>query len=456
MNYKQIIESLNSQNPEEIIDSLQQLNDVALTDDLVDAVTGLISDNDKGVRNFVAQILSFSDNPKVPYTLVKFIHHPDLTIKNLAGEILLKLNEKSTDALLSFMHEGDDDDKKFIIDILGLIGSRGTENKIIEVLESSENDNLTLACIESLGNIGSENAIEKLISLYPQNELYKPSVIEALGKIKSQKSLDFLMEKYSMADDLIKITIIESLGEVGDIETFFFLLSELNENSGHFIWIIINSLYQLKQKNNLDIPFDERMKSSILYTITEGELKFKKNAINLINDFNDPEIVKACLEIFGIEQEIDEILSPKFFANYEVIFGTIFQTINNNPPNLNSILNLFREMLFMNIDIGLNFFSDIKLRNLSDALIKCLKDPDEEIRITSFEILNLLDEKTASLFTDLIAEDASYWNRLRMVDIISKNNFGNVDEILLKMCNDEEEMVKERANYYLSIRKQTL
>lgn len=456
MNYKQIIESLNSQNPEEIIDSLQQLNDVALTDDLVDAVTGLISDNDKGVRNFVAQILSFSDNPKVPYTLVKFIHHPDLTIKNLAGEILLKLNEKSTDALLSFMHEGDDDDKKFIIDILGLIGSRGTENKIIEVLESSENDNLTLACIESLGNIGSENAIEKLISLYPQNELYKPSVIEALGKIKSQKSLDFLMEKYSMADDLIKITIIESLGEVGDIETFFFLLSELNENSGPFIWIIINSLYQLKQKNNLDIPFDERMKSSILYTITEGELKFKKNAINLINDFNDPEIVKACLEIFGIEQEIDEILSPKFFANYEVIFGTIFQTINNNPPNLNSILNLFREMLFMNIDIGLNFFSDIKLRNLSDALIKCLKDPDEEIRITSFEILNLLDEKTASLFTDLIAEDASYWNRLRMVDIISKNNFGNVDEILLKMCNDEEEMVKERANYYLSIRKQTL
>lgn len=276
MNYKQIIESLNSQNPEEIIDSLQQLNDVALTDDLVDAVTGLISDNDKGVRNFVAQILSFSDNPKVPYTLVKFIHHPDLTIKNLAGEILLKLNEKSTDALLSFMHEGDDDDKKFIIDILGLIGSRGTENKIIEVLESSENDNLTLACIESLGNIGSENAIEKLISLYPQNELYKPSVIEALGKIKSQKSLDFLMEKYSMADDLIKITIIESLGEVGDIETFFFLLSELNENSGPFIWIIINSLYQLKQKNNLDIPFDERMKSSILYTITEGELKFKR------------------------------------------------------------------------------------------------------------------------------------------------------------------------------------
>ncbi len=456
MNYKQIIESLNSQNPEEIIDSLQQLNDAALTDDLVDAVNTLILHNDKGVRNFAAQILSFSDNPKVPYTLVKFIHHPDLTIKNLAGEILLNLNEKSIEALLSFINKGDDDDKKFIIDILGLIGSKESEKKILEVLKASENDNLTLACIESLGNIGSENAIENLISLYPQNELFKPSVIEALGKIKSQKSLDFLMEKYSIADDLIKITIIESLGEVGDIETFFFLLSELNENSGPFIWIIINSLYQLKQKNNLDIPFDERMKSAILYTITEGELKFKKNAINLINDFNDPEIVNSCLEIFGIDQEIDEILSPKFFANYEVIFSSIYQTISSNPPNLNSILNLFREMLFMNIDIGLNFFSDIKLRNLSDALIKCLKDPDEEIRIISFEILNLLDEKTASLFTDLIAEDASYWNRLRMVDIISKNSFGNVDEILLKMSNDEEEMVKERANYYLSIRKQTL
>ncbi len=445
MKNNQTLVSLKSAEPSERIEAIENFLNTDLTGEEIDALIPLISDPDKGVRNALARLLSGASNPRVPRLLVKYVQYPELSVRNLAGEILLNLKENATGALLSFIDEGDDDDKKFVIDLLGLIGDLSVDSKIIEVLNTTGNQNLILSCIEALGNLKSEQAVQDMIGFYEKDETFKPNIIEALGKINSKSSLEFLTGKYSLENDLDKVTIIESLGQIGDVETFFFLLSELNENSGPIVWILINSIYQLKEKLNLDIPFDERMRNSILYTITEGELKYKKNAANLLSDFNDREILNACFEIYGLDEEIDEILTPKFFANYELIFDNISEVISKNPSNLKSIIYLFKEILFSNVGIGLNFFDSVELRNLSDALIKCLKDSDEEIRITSFEILNILDQQTAILFMDIMADDTSYWNRLKLLEILSFGNDENTIEIIKRFCEDEEEMVRERA-----------
>ena len=182
----------------------------------------------------------------------------------------------SVEPLIDFNHQDDNDTLKFIIDILSLIGDQRASLFIMGILSTTENDNVILACLEALGNIRFDGAIEVMILFYDRNELYKPTVVEGLGKIGSKTALEFLVERFPNEDELTKYSILESMGSLGDINTFFFLLEQMSEISGPMVLPLIMSLSALKKKCYLDIPFDNRMKNLLLYTIAEGTLNIKK------------------------------------------------------------------------------------------------------------------------------------------------------------------------------------
>src|SRR5690606_32675639 len=124
------------------------------------------------------------------------------------------------------------DDQKFLIDLLGLIRNSDCQDTIIRLLESTVNENVKLACIETLGNLQCTKSVKVLFNLFGTNELLDPTILEALGKINTPEVLEFIIAQYESGDELIKYSILECLGEIGNEETFFFLLSILKETSG--------------------------------------------------------------------------------------------------------------------------------------------------------------------------------------------------------------------------------
>lgn len=421
-----------------------------LTFELVDALITLVDDEDKGVQNAVSHTLSYNGDAKIPYSLVRYVSSKDISVRNLAGEILLRIGVSAVPSLTDYIEKSDDDDKKFVIDILGLIGDPAPSPEIIKVMKETENENVILACVEALGNLSFADAVDDLIEVYNRNELYKPMVIEALGKIGCGEAHDFITSRYRDEDVITQFAMIESLGLIGNKETFFFLLNELNVTEGALVWPLLASIYALKEKFNFDIPYDERMKNLILLTIAEADIKYKKAAAQLVSEFNDRDVVIACLSIYGEDAELDETLKPKFFESSKLLLLKMNEIINSAPKNLRHILYLVKEIFNEDLQMVNSSLLPIEKRGLLDSFVKCLNDTDEEIRRTASELLFLFEPAVALLFIDKMIEDDNLWNKLKLLELLELNLCEESFAALNKLSDDPEEMIAERAQSIIS------
>ena len=445
-----VMEFLKAEEAEVRIETLESLSCLKLSDEVIDIVCLSITDPDKGVKNAAVNFLTQCTDKRIPVKIAAYISSKEIETRNLAGEILLRIGTSAVQALIDYISIGDDDDKKFAVDILGLIGNPDCSAAILELMGTNENENVLLACIEALGNIKAVESLNPLIELFEKSDLFQPTIIEALGKIETPESLHFVMSKYSAENEFLKFSIIESLGTIGDVETFFFLLSEVAETGSPLVWPLLKSIYLLKVKYNFDIPFDEKMRNSILNTLNEADAEYKKIATHLITVFDDKEILLACLKIYGEDFEVDEILKEKFFLSPVVIFQHIPELLNQKPDNLKNLVSLVKELFEMYNGTGGKFLSEIESRNLSDSFTRCLENPDEEIRMLSIELLFSFDIETALLFSDVILEDDNMWNRLRLLDFLEIVVHPKAEELITALSADTEEMVSERANEILS------
>ena len=159
----ELLIKMDSTDPAAKVEIINQLNDELVDDRIIKKLCNLLANDDKWVRFSASVKLKSLQYANIPFILVNFIPSTDIGLRNLAGEILLAKGQESLTTLINFLPKGNDDDKKFIIDIIGLIGNSSASKNIIEVLNSSENDNVILACIETLGNIRCEFAVEEII-----------------------------------------------------------------------------------------------------------------------------------------------------------------------------------------------------------------------------------------------------------------------------------------------------
>jgi HEAT repeat protein len=449
---QKLISKLKSSPPESRYEILAELMNFNLDEPDLFELTGFLTDENRNLRFLAGDILLKYDDSLVTQKIIELISSPDISIRNYSGELLIKFGERSTSPLIEFLSsDRNNDDIKFAVDILGLIGSDLCEPLVINILNKTKNENVILSCIETLGNIKSQKATSKLIPMYGKNYLFDPAIIEALGKIGSPEILSFLYSIYNKVDELEKFIIIESLGETGDEETFFFLLSELNESRGPLSWTILKSISLLKTKYNFDIPFDEKMKNLILEAINESDEEIKNISLLMLAEFNDKESTLVCLRNYGLNENLIGYLKQKLELNPSFIMSHVAEVIKESPFNIYHLLCLVTEILIGKPDIG-DYLKTVELREFVSVLIEMLNFPDEEVRILAAELLFKLDEKTALLFVDSLSEDTSMWNRMRLIELLEQVDSPVAVEIIKKMTSDPEEMVSDRARDFLESR----
>ncbi len=447
---KELIEGLKNEDASarrSAAEAIGFMSDVPET--VIKVLTSKLVDPDKGVRDAVSFALINLDSPVIGQLVVPFVSSTDISIRNLAGEILLKKSDSVVDAMLDYIDKGDDDDKKFLIDILGLIGNPKPATKIMEVLDTTENENVILACIEALGNIKYQPAVSKLISFYNISELFAPTIIEALGKIGGSEALNFIMEKYDTVDELTKFSMIESIGLIGDEEAFFKLLADLRNLSGPTAWAAIETLNMLKDNLQLDVPFDEHIKNAVLKTLIEADVRFKRAASKLISAFNDKEVVEVCLKIYGEDPDINENIKAKFLENAKLFYTKLPEYLKQNSYNLKALLDLFKEILEVEGGNSLREISQIEFYNIIEIFTLNLEHPDEEIRRTCIEMLFYLNAETAFMFLDTMVNDNNTWNKMRVIEILEYFDDPRCLPALQKLTEDPEEMVSEKAKILL-------
>ena len=418
-------------------------------DNSLKELTTLLEDPDKGVRNSLSILLTTTDNPNVADYIVRFVSSQDISIRNLAGDILLKNGDSSVDALLRFLDVGNDDDKKFCIDLLGLIGNKRSGDKIVEVLNTNENSNVILACIEALGNLHFDKSLESIKPFYFENELYKPTVIEALGKMGSKAVQEFLVEIYLEEDVVSKFAIVESLGLIGDADSINLLLKELKSTDPFMIGPIVNSLHSIKQRTNLNILVDPGSAQKIVKYIDDIEPQFLGPALELVQNNPGLDLLPIYLKVLGTNIELDESIKPLMVNKFERLLGCLPRYFESSPKNLYEILTFLKEVLFMSREIYDDLPEGNSKENLTGSVKKLLTNVNEDIRSLSCDLLFSLNEKTAIEAANIVLNDENVWNKINLLENLSNVDHEKIEFLLKELANDKEEMVRERATFLL-------
>ena len=206
------LQSPDSLEREEAINGL-----VAHTED--EAIAGLVlamEDPDLGIRELAADSLSRIKGNTASQLLIRFLANEDIGTRNLASEVLVKIGSEAVPALVDNIENDDHDVRKFICDVLGLIG----DGRAIEVLGNKlwdENGNVICSAAEALGQIGSPEAVDGLMAVAERIEDATLPAIEALGKVGSPRALEYLYQCLESDDPMVVLVAIEAIGAVGQV-----------------------------------------------------------------------------------------------------------------------------------------------------------------------------------------------------------------------------------------------
>jgi len=450
--YEVIKKILETNNTEEIRTTAENFQLVEMPNKVVEYLTQKLMSDDNGVKDTLTRVLSSNKNPQISKYIVPYISSENISARNLAGEILLKRKKDSIKAMIDYLPDANDDDQKFIIDILGLIGSREPTFEIINILKCSRNENVILACVEALGNIKCEDAVYDIVPIYEENELFRPTVIEALGKIGTPECIDFINKNYYGVDELTKYSLIESLGEIGNEESFDMLINDIQYLEGPFKWVAIETIGKLEEKFHLNLPENIALKNSLLETLEEADLQYKIAAVRLISMFDGENIVEHLFLLYGSNEEIDYKLKEYFGNNLEVFFKKFGNYLKHNPQNIKDMTVLIKDMIQIDGGLSLQNLTDLELRNYVETFSNLLTHPDEEIRSSSMELLFFLDIETALIFSDTMLEDTVNWNRMRLLEIVQYGEDERIIGIIKTLAKDSDEMVRENAQNILTER----
>ncbi len=447
--YSRVKEILTSDDPQIIRMTAENFRITELPEQIAKYLAERIVDKNNGIRDSISTTLILNKNPHIPEIVVPYISSPDAATRNLAGEILLAKGSEAVDAMIDYLPKGNDDDHKFIIDLLGLIGDKKAVPSILKVFEETEDDNVILACIEALGNLKAEEGVEKIISAYSKNELFWATVMEALGKIGGDKAVAFMLEKYDEVDELTKFSIVESLGDVGNQDAVDLLNEVISNYNGPLAWAAFESLMKLRSKYDYDIHEGSHLVALANEIFAEGDLKYKIYASQCYKAFADRSVMRNAIKNYGINEKLDEKLESIFFQYSDNFFMEIVDSLSENDEHTGKILELVKNLIANGKAESFFKLEQVEQSKFSNFLVSNLDHHDEMIRLLSMELLFFLVPETALLFIDKMAEDPSPWNKLRLLEIVQNSREPQVVEAIKKLAEDEDEMVKETANNIL-------
>ena len=306
-----LTKELQTEDPQAKRAAIETFSGKEVSDDQADLLVKCLFDDDSGVRDASEMVLLNNKREVIAKSIVPYISSENITVRNLAGEMLVKFGEVAVTPLTDYIDGANDDDQKFVIDVLGLIGIDKPAQKISKVLDEAKNNNVKLACIETFGNIKYAGCIEQVRKYYYEDELFQPTVVESLGKINTPEANKFLMSIYVNADELTRYAIIESFGENGDEEAFIHLSSELKKLTGPLLWVTVEALAKLKASRSYTLPFDVHVKHALLNVLSEGELNFQQAAVSLFESFNDKDVSLKVLSLYGSNEALNEDIKSK-------------------------------------------------------------------------------------------------------------------------------------------------
>ncbi|HPG31600.1 MAG TPA: HEAT repeat domain-containing protein, partial [bacterium] len=229
------------------------------TGEIIEILAKQIETENWRLRKSIVESFKKINNPLCLPVLSKIMKYPQIDSHSTAIDALIHFGERSVPYAIPYLSDEDHDVRILSANILGFIKSPTALKDLIKKLNTETNINVKYAIIESLGNIGSDKAADSLLSILEYEDVYiKIAIIESLGKIGSIKACPLLMSY--LEDEMLRGLCIDALGNIGAdiaINSIIDYFGDDDEINSKIISAISNifrkSLKSGEEKHNLDL-----------------------------------------------------------------------------------------------------------------------------------------------------------------------------------------------------------
>lgn len=200
-------------------------------------------------KEAVDLILSVSPGDELSRELVSLlIAQENAGLRNSVVEVLQTVGEKVLPHLVEHLAHEDAGVRKFIVDIMGGIGSPAVLPELTVALADSD-ANVAAAAAESLGAIGDNGAVSYLLKTLERDDLLiRYAILEALVKIGMPVPLASITPL--AGDPLLKKALFECLGVIGDLASVPMLAEGLVDRARNVREAALTALDMIRQRSS--------------------------------------------------------------------------------------------------------------------------------------------------------------------------------------------------------------
>jgi len=292
-------------------------------DEALDRLEVLLKDPNNGVRDAAQNSIILLGGRRAIEKMVPLLTDEDPSIRNMAIDILRKIGEDALDILHGLAHDQNDNNRLFVLDILGSIGNIDSLETLIEGLYDS-NPNVRNASVISLGELGDPKAFDHLKQLINDEEWIRFSVIESLAQISHEETVDFLLNELNRwsNDEITMCAILEALGRIGSKKTVQPLISMLAGSSDYVEISIVQTLLKILTRE--DLLSLETADRALIKDILESHLidtddDFQHDTLVALVHIGDRQSAQRVIELAG---KTDPDTSPE---KWDDISSTLIQ-----------------------------------------------------------------------------------------------------------------------------------
>jgi hypothetical protein len=406
----------------------------------IKALSCALMDNDRGVKDICARAFTkIPDDSKFLAAdyIAQYIESENIELRNLAGEILLKLGDSSTQPVLKFIYHPDHYVRQFAVDILANVGNIEISDRLLFLLKD-ENNNVVSSVIDALGNFKAEKALDTFELLYVENEELRPIIIESVRKIGGTKAEKFLFKKFSEEKDIfLQTECIDALAFVGqDINLCRILLEKLPKTNPEVQGILLKTIYAIAIRSEQIINLPEELRYVARNAVVDSDPDIRAaGLIAMGNVYFEEDVSNLLIEVLNNNPETQQLILHNLLSssNPDVLekFLREYSSICNYDQQHTEFFSLLRSV-WKKADI-------INIERLFKILFELIIIEHSGFSVEVIDLLYYVDRARVINWLRKLLLGESFQNKKEIIDIIAKFRFEDMykDLSILAVQHDE-------------------
>ncbi|BDU50969.1 HEAT repeat domain-containing protein [Haliovirga abyssi] len=411
---------------------------------------------DNNIKKEVIETLAKFNTLESVKVLLKIYSNGDNFIKS---EIRYYLKE--SESFESFLN---DSDELTLLNFITLIPKEKAEILLRKKIETTEDEELLILIVKSIGELKLKNILEILEKIYKSTESkkLKSIIIENIAKISDKGKIEFLFSVLDSADRDLKAKAILALESNKTNKAVINKLVDVMKNRDEW-WMnrklaiitlehIDNKEYfealieMIKEeddnrilRNVISALGDARKKIAIPYIegyINNSNLELKKVVIIALSKLGDEKVLGMLVE----DRSLIETLFPE----------SIKAILNFKDERVEEvILGILKSRQEKVLDVILGEIADRESREIKDELLKIALDKlvSREIRAKTLMILSSYKSELLDNGIDVILSDIEEWWMIKKIAllIIGEQKMYKKYSTIIKYANDIDKRMSNTA-----------